>query len=57
MYAPGFLEEEESVYTVGPAACTPETTQMAEKLVTSVPSCHSIIVNVAGRCKMQNPTP
>lgn len=50
MYAPGFLEKEEGVHTVGPAAYTPETTRITEKLVASVSSCHSIIVSSMCEC-------
>lgn len=57
---PGFLEKEDGVHIVGPATCTPETTQITDTLVASLPSCHSIIVS--SMCErlwndtMQNPT-
>lgn len=58
---PGFLEKEEVAHTVGPVTCTLETTQITDKLVASVPSCHSIIVSSICEClrngTMQNPTP
>lgn len=61
MNAPGFLEKKEGVRTVGPATCTPETTQITDKLVASVPGCHSIIVSsMCERLRngtVQNPTP